>query len=229
VVRLIRSKGVGVYFVTQSPADIPDGVLAQLGARVQHALRAYTPAEQKGLRAAAQSFRQNPDFDTAEAIQQLGVGEALVSTLDENGAPSVVARTLVRPPAARLGPISEAERKAIQATSPVAGVYEERIDRDSAHERLTARAEKTVPTIVPPRPRPSVEDEAEEPAPRPAARARVETRPRAEPKPRARSAARRSDSMGEAVAKSFARSMATALGGAIVRSILGSPQRRRRR
>jgi DNA helicase HerA-like ATPase len=229
VVRLIRSKGVGVYFVTQSPADIPDGVLAQLGARVQHALRAYTPAEQKGLRAAAQSFRQNPDFDTAEAIQQLGVGEALVSTLDENGAPSVVARTLVRPPAARLGPISEAERKSILAASPVAGLYEERIDRDSAHERLTARAEKTVPTIVPPRPRPSVEDEAEEPAPRPAARARVETRPRAEPKPRARSAARRSDSMGEAVAKSFARSMATALGGAIVRSILGSPQRRRRR
>jgi DNA helicase HerA-like ATPase len=104
VVRLIRSKGVGVYFVTQNPADMPDAVLAQLGNRVQHALRAYTPAEQKGLRAAAQSFRPNPAFDTAEAIQALGVGEALVSTLDEKGAPCVVQRTLIRPPDSRLGP-----------------------------------------------------------------------------------------------------------------------------
>jgi DNA helicase HerA-like ATPase len=103
VVRLIRSKGVGIYFVTQNPADIPDRVLAQLGARVQHALRAYTPAEQKGLKAAAQSFRVNPAFDTVECIQQLGVGEALVSTLDEQGAPTVVSRTKIRPPASRWG------------------------------------------------------------------------------------------------------------------------------
>jgi len=104
VVRLIRSKGVGVFFVTQNPADIPETVLAQLGNRFQHALRAYTPAEQKGLRAAAASFRPNPAFDTAEAIQSLGVGEALVSVLDERGAPTVVAMTKIRPPASRLGP-----------------------------------------------------------------------------------------------------------------------------
>src|SRR4029078_2517800 len=107
VVRLIRSKGVGVYFVTQNPADIPDTVLAQLGNRIQHALRAYTPAEQRGLKAASESFRANPAFDTAEAIQGLGVGEALVSTLDEKGAPQVVARTAIRPPDSRLGPATD--------------------------------------------------------------------------------------------------------------------------
>ncbi|MDF2901617.1 MAG: ATP-binding protein, partial [Phenylobacterium sp.] len=113
VVRLIRSKGVGVYFVTQNPADIPETVLGQLGNRIQHALRAYTPTEQKGLKAASNSFRTNPKFDTAEAIQGLGVGEALVSVLDEKGAPTVVQKTLVRPPVSRLGPITAAERTAI--------------------------------------------------------------------------------------------------------------------
>src|SRR5690606_4043181 len=135
----IRSKGVGVYFVTQNPADIPDSVLAQLGNRVQHALRAYTPAEQKGLRAAAQSFRANPAFDTAEAIQSLGVGEALVSTLDEKGAPHVVARTMIRPPDSRLGPATDAERAAVMAASPVRGLYDTAVDRESAEEILTAR------------------------------------------------------------------------------------------
>ncbi|WP_292058170.1 helicase HerA-like domain-containing protein, partial [Brevundimonas sp. UBA5936] len=139
VVRLIRSKGVGVYFVTQNPADIPDSVLAQLGNRVQHALRAYTPAEQKGLRAAAQSFRTNPAFDTAEAIQALGVGEALVSTLDEKGAPTVVAQTKIRPPDSRLGPATEAERAATLAASPVRGVYDTAVNRESAEEVLKAR------------------------------------------------------------------------------------------
>ncbi|WP_312220946.1 helicase HerA-like domain-containing protein, partial [Brevundimonas sp.] len=139
VVRLIRSKGVGVYFVTQNPADIPDSVLAQLGNRVQHALRAYTPAEQKGLRAAAQSFRANPAFDTAEAIQALGVGEALVSTLDEKGAPTVVAQTKIRPPDSRLGPATEAERAATMAASPVRGVYDTAVNRESAEEVLKAR------------------------------------------------------------------------------------------
>jgi DNA helicase HerA-like ATPase len=139
VVRLIRSKGVGVYFVTQNPADIPDSVLAQLGNRIQHALRAYTPAEQRGLRAASQSFRANPAFDTAEAIQGLGVGEALVSTLDEKGAPHVVARTMIRPPDSRLGPATDAERAAVMAASPVRGLYEAVIDRDSAEEVLAAR------------------------------------------------------------------------------------------
>lgn len=142
VVRLIRSKGVGIYFVTQNPADIPDTVLGQLGARVQHALRAYTPADQKGLKAAAQSFRSNPGFDTAEAIQSLGVGEALVSTLDEKGAPQVVQKTLIRPPASRLGPITPQERAALQGHSPVRGVYEEPLDRDSAYEILQGRAER---------------------------------------------------------------------------------------
>jgi hypothetical protein len=139
VVRLIRSKGVGVYFVTQNPADIPDSVLAQLGNRIQHALRAYTPSEQKGLKAASESFRANPAFDTAEAIQGLGVGEALVSTLDEKGAPTVVARTAIRPPDSRLGPATDAERAQIMAASPVRGLYDTVVDRESAEEILAAR------------------------------------------------------------------------------------------
>lgn len=139
VVRLIRSKGVGVYFVTQNPADIPDSVLAQLGNRIQHALRAYTPSEQKGLKAASESFRPNPAFDTAEAIQGLGVGEALVSTLDEKGAPNVVGRTAIRPPDSRLGPATDAERAQVMAASPVRGLYDTAIDRDSAEEVLAAR------------------------------------------------------------------------------------------
>ena len=139
VVRLIRSKGVGVYFVTQNPADIPDSVLAQLGNRIQHALRAYTPTEQRGLKAASDSFRANPAFDTAEAIQGLGVGEALVSTLDEKGAPNIVARTLIRPPDSRLGPATDAERATVMASSPVRGLYEAMIDRESAAEILAAR------------------------------------------------------------------------------------------
>ncbi|HYC98916.1 helicase HerA-like domain-containing protein [Brevundimonas sp.] len=139
VVRLIRSKGVGVYFVTQNPADIPDSVLAQLGNRIQHALRAYTPSEQRGLKAASDSFRANPAFDTAEAIQGLGVGEALVSTLDEKGAPNVVARTAIRPPDSRLGPATDAERAAVMAASPVRGLYDTPVDRESAEEILLAR------------------------------------------------------------------------------------------
>ena len=139
VVRLIRSKGVGVYFVTQNPADIPDSVLAQLGNRIQHALRAYTPTEQKGLKAASGSFRPNPAFDTAEAIQGLGVGEALVSTLDEKGAPNVVGRASIRPPASRLGPATDAERAQVMAASPVRGLYDTVVDRESAEEILAAR------------------------------------------------------------------------------------------
>ena len=141
VVRLIRSKGVGVYFVTQNPADIPDTVLGQLGNRVEHALRAYTPVEQRGLRAAADSFRPNPAFDTAEAIQGLGVGEALVSVLDEKGAPTIVQKTLIRPPNSRIGPISPAERAQIMAASPVRGRYDQAVDRESAYEKLQARAQ----------------------------------------------------------------------------------------
>ncbi len=139
VVRLIRSKGVGVYFVTQNPRDLPESVLAQLGCRIQHALRAYTPTERKGVKAAAQSFRVNPAFDTEAAITELVTGEALVSSLDAKGAPTIVERTLIRPPGSRLGPATDAERAAVQAQSPVALKYDKAIDRDSAYEVLERR------------------------------------------------------------------------------------------
>lgn len=136
VVKLIRSKGVGVFFVTQNPRDIPDPVLAQLGNRIQHALRAYTPSERRAVRAAADSFRENEAFDTEEVITDLGVGEALVSTLDEKGVPTVVSRTLIRPPASRLGPATAKERKIVMSNSPVDGKYDEAVDRESAYEIL---------------------------------------------------------------------------------------------
>jgi DNA double-strand break repair helicase HerA and related ATPase len=136
VVRLIRSKGVGVYFVTQNPLDVPDTVSSQLGNRVQHALRAFTPLEQKAVKAAATTFRANPAFNTEKAIMELGVGEALVSTLDAKGQPTIVERTLIHPPSSRIGPITDAERKAVIKASPVAGVYDETVDRESASEIL---------------------------------------------------------------------------------------------
>jgi uncharacterized protein len=139
VVRLIRSRGVGVYFVTQNPADIPDSVLGQLGNRVQHALRAFTPKEQKSVRVAAESFRANPAFDTAKVITELGVGEALVSFLDEKGRPNVVERALVAPPQSFVGPISPEERTRLMRTSLVAGVYDKALDRESAYEVLAKR------------------------------------------------------------------------------------------
>ncbi|KQU66909.1 ATP-binding protein [Aminobacter sp. DSM 101952] len=140
VVRLIRSKGVGVYFVTQNPLDVPETVLAQLGNRVQHALRAYTPREQKAVKTAADTFRPNPDFDCAKAITQLGTGEALVSTLEAKGVPSMVQRTLIRPPASRLGPITPQERQKLINESPVAGQYDQTVDRESAFEMLQKKA-----------------------------------------------------------------------------------------
>jgi DNA helicase HerA-like ATPase len=139
VVRLIRSKGVGVYFVTQNPLDIPDAVLGQLGNRVQHALRAFTPRDQKAVRAAAQTLRPNPDLDAEQAITELAVGEALVSLLDEQGRPGVVQRALIRPPDSRIGPIAPEARREIMASSPVAGHYEQAVDRESAYEKLQAR------------------------------------------------------------------------------------------
>jgi DNA helicase HerA-like ATPase len=139
VVRLIRSKGVGVFFVTQNPLDIPDTVLGQLGNRVQHALRAYTPRDQKAVKAAADTFRPNPALDTAQVITELGVGEALVSFLDDKGRPNIVERAFILPPASRIGPIDGAERRAVIAASLVAGVYEKTIDRESAQEMIAAR------------------------------------------------------------------------------------------
>ena len=142
VVRLIRSKGVGVYFVTQNPLDVPDKVLAQLGNRVQHALRAFTPRDQKAVRAAADTFRANPDLDTAKVITELGKGEALTSFLEGNGTPSMVARTLIAPPSARIGTLTPAERKAIVGKSPFKGRYDHAVDPQSAYEVLQARVKE---------------------------------------------------------------------------------------
>ncbi|MGN8113130.1 helicase HerA-like domain-containing protein [Labrys sp. 22185] len=139
VVRLIRSKGIGVYFVTQNPLDVPDAVLGQLGNRVQHALRAFTPRDQKAVKAAAETFRPNPDLDTAKVISELGKGEALVSFLEGNGVPSIVQRALILPPAARVGAITPAERQAILQASPLRGKYETVVDRESAFEMLQRR------------------------------------------------------------------------------------------
>ncbi|MDH4386398.1 MAG: DUF853 family protein [Caulobacter sp.] len=226
VVRLIRSKGVGIYFVTQNPADVPDTVLGQLGNRFQHALRAYTPAEQKGLRAAAASFRPNPAFDTAEAIQGLGVGEALVSVLDEKGAPTVTARTLIRPPASRLGPALPAERAATQAASPLRGVYEALKDRESAFELLKARAEagqrqaEADMAAAETQARREAEDRAWE---KQQAQRERQERTRA-PAPRARSSSR--EGVGEAFAKSMLRSIGSQVGRELLRGVLGSLKRR---
>ncbi|MBU1283107.1 MAG: DUF853 domain-containing protein [Gammaproteobacteria bacterium] len=142
VVRLIRSKGVGVYFVTQSPGDLPDDVLAQLGLRIQHGLRAFTAKEQKSLRAVAEGFRPNPAIDTLAVLTELGIGEALVGTMEAKGTPAMVQRVAVAPPQSRIGPLSDAERTALIQQSPLRGRYDKPIDRESAYELLTARAEK---------------------------------------------------------------------------------------
>ena len=146
VVRLIRSKGVGVYFVTQNPIDVPDKVLAQLGGRVQHALRAFTPRDQKAVAAAAQTFRPNPKLDTARVIMELGKGEALVSFLEGGGTPSMVERVMIRPPSARIGPVTPEERKAIMSKSPVKGKYDTAIDAESAYEIIQKRIAGTAAT-----------------------------------------------------------------------------------
>src|SRR5205085_4895392 len=140
VVRLVRSKGVGVYFVTQNPLDIPDSVLAQLGNRVQHALRAFTPRDQKAVKATAETMRPKPGLDIAAAITELAVGEALVSFLDAKGRPSVTERLYVIPPGSQIGPITPEQRKALLADSIVAGVYDTTVDRESAYEKLKGRA-----------------------------------------------------------------------------------------
>src|SRR6185369_11873629 len=141
VVRLVRSKGVGVYFVTQNPLDVPQTVLGQLGNRVQHALRAFTPRDQQAVKSAATTFRANPGVDVATVITELKVGEALVSLLQADGAPSPVQRTLIKPPRSRIGPLSDKERAIIRSTSPIEGKYDVAIDRESAEEILKARAE----------------------------------------------------------------------------------------
>ncbi len=228
VVRLIRSKGVGVYFVTQNPLDVPESVLAQLGNRVQHALRAYTPREQKAVRAAAETFRPNPDLDTGRVIMELGVGEALVSVLEGKGVPSVVQRTLIRPPSSRIGPITVQERHVLIDNSPLFGLYDEVRDRDSAYEVLKRRAEEKAHKEETQR---RHEEEASNGGGR---RTRtgfqVPDFGRDDSKP-ARSPSRRSsrpsnrDSVTDAAMKSVARSVGSSLGRALVRGILGSLKR----
>lgn len=219
VVKLVRSKGVGVYFITQNPIDIPEAVLAQLSNRVQHALRAYTPREQKAVKVAAETFRPNPDFSTEEVITQLGIGEALVSVLEDKGIPSMVGRTLVRPPSGRVGPLTQEERRQLIVTSPVAGQYDTPIDRESAYEVLGKRVATRDAAAAEAKAR--TEQEKED-----IRRQREEiARERAE-----RAAApRRSTRAGpvEAAVTSLARSAANQIGRALVRGILGSLTRGR--
>ncbi|MEK7781786.1 MAG: helicase HerA-like domain-containing protein [Verrucomicrobiota bacterium] len=213
VVRLVRSKGVGVYFITQNPRDVPDNVLGQLGNRVQHALRAFTPRDQKAVQTAADTFRPNPKINTAQAIMELGVGEALISCLDEKGQPQVVERAFIVPPRSQLGPVSPQQRQQFMTDSLVAGVYEKVVDRESAYEKLTqvVQAAATPPA--------SSESSgggfwgrifgggASAPAPAP----RVGRGPGRPP-----------DSIGTMIAKTAARSMTTVVVGTIARGVLGS-------
>jgi DNA double-strand break repair helicase HerA and related ATPase len=213
VARLIRSKGVSVFFITQNPADVPEDILGQMGNRIQHALRAFTPRDQRALRAAAETFRPNPAFDTADAIRDVGVGEALVSTLQKKGVPSMVERVLIRPPRSQLGPITVAERKAVLAGSPVAGIYEAAVDRDSAYEALARRATDAATEAA------KLEAAEED---QPVATREFNTARRYSGSRVSRSTSkRRGDSVGQAFAKSMARSVGTRAGSALVRGILG--------
>ncbi|QYK53649.1 MAG: DUF853 family protein [Fimbriimonadaceae bacterium] len=217
VVRLIRSKGVGVFFVSQNPLDIPDTVLGQLGNRFQHALRAFTPRDQKAVRSAAETFRQNPAFKTEEIITQLGVGEALVSTLEGKGTPIIVQKTLIRPPSSRLGPATPEERAKIMANSPVGMTYNKEIDRESAYEILTKRAELAAAEAA----------KAEEAAAK--AKAEADAAKEAERTNRVTSRARSTrETPVEAMLKSTMRSAGTQIGrelsknsGKILRGLLG--------
>jgi DNA helicase HerA-like ATPase len=222
VVRLIRSKGIGIYFVTQSPLDVPDTILAQLGNRFQHALRVFTPREEKAVKTAADTFRPNPDFSCYEAITKLGTGEALVSTLEAKGIPSMVQRTLIRPPASRLGPLTDSERATLINTSPVAGQYDKTIDRESAHEMLKQRGAENAKAAE----RLKAEEiEAKQ-------RAEFEKQAAREGRETSRTSARPSgrQTVAEAAMKSVVRSVTSSVGrqvgAAIVRGILGSFLRR---
>lgn len=221
--RLIRSKGVGIYFVTQNPCDIPDKVLGQLGNRVQHALRAFTPRDQKAVKAAAETFRTNPSLDTESVLKELGVGEALVSFLDERGQPAIVQRAFICPPRSQVGPISAQQRQSLLQSSVVAGIYEKVVDRESAYERLHASV---------PRSAANASDGGSPPA-EPAQEggffsrlfgggtASESTPPlggRGTPR---RATAREPESFLTAAAKSAARTMGSTVGREIIRGVLG--------
>jgi DNA helicase HerA-like ATPase len=223
VVRLIRSKGVGVFFVTQNPSDIPAKIAAQLGNRIQHALRAFTPNEQKAVRAVAQSFRINPAFNSGEALTQLGVGEVLVSVLDDRGQPTVVERALVVPPRSQVGPISSIARQRLRADSLVAGVYEELVDQVSAYERLRGTVRAAQPEAPP-----ITElkrgffarlwdDESDEtPATSPVQESKLKPLPTAASR---RPAGRPPKSLGETLVQTAARSATATLAGMVTREI----------
>lgn len=209
VVRLIRSKGVSVFFISQYPNDVPDEVIGQLGNRIQHALRAFTPKDKKAVKAAAETFRQNPAFDTEEMIGQLGVGEALVSTLDHKGVPTIVERTLMAPPRSQFGPVDAKERATIIGRSPLKGNYEQAVDRESAYELLKKREEDLIK-----RREQQEQEVAEE---------------KEERRSQRKSSGSRRQGMGEAFAKSVARAVGSSLGRQIIRGILGSITGGRRR
>jgi len=198
VVRLIRSKGVGIYFISQNPTDIPEDILGQLGLRIQHALRAFTPKDKKVVKTVAETFRPNPSFDCKQIITELGTGEALVSVLDEKGSPTPVERTLIRPPQSRIGPLKAAERTVVIENSIIGDSYNESLDRNSAHEILQKRAKKTVQKVE-----------------------KVQAKQTAKIKQPAQRRSNR-QGIGEAMMKSVARSMGSALGRKIIRGILGS-------
>ena len=215
VARLIRSKGVGVYFITQNPADVPEDILGQLGNRVQHALRAFTAKDRKELRLAAETYRENPRFETEEAIREVGVGEAVTSMLMKKGVPGIVERTLIRPPSSQLGPITKVERAAHLQASDMAGKYDARLDRESAFEILKARADKAAAEAA------AAEEKAEDLQPvlrefnaaRRYSGARVA---RSTSRP-----ARRGQSFGEAMTKMVVKELTGTTGRRIVRGVLG--------
>ena len=220
VARLIRSKGVGVYFITQNPADVPEDILGQLGNRVQHALRAFTAKDRRDLRQAAENYRDNPAFDIEDAIREVGVGEAVTSLLEDKGVPGIAQRTLIRPPSSQLGPIDNATRAALMGMSPVAGKYDEAQDRESAFELLQARAEAAAQEAEEAEALEAQMDNVAEREYKSARRYTADRVERSTSQPRRR-ANRRGDSVGTAFAKSFARQMGTRAGRAVVRGVLG--------
>jgi hypothetical protein len=219
VARLIRSKGVGVYFITQNPADVPEDILGQLGNRVQHALRAFTAKDRKELRMAAETYRDNPRFDTEQAIREVGVGEAVTSFLEKKGVPGVVERTLIRPPSSQLGPIDPAQRRALIDTSPIAGKYETLQDRHSAYEILTQRAQDAAKAAEEAERREAEAEAAEREYK--SARRYSGTRVTRSSSRTTRSNSR-GDTMGEALGKALIKELKGTTGRRIVRGILGS-------
>jgi DNA helicase HerA-like ATPase len=231
VARLIRSKGVGVYFITQNPADVPEAILGQLGNRVQHGLRAFTAKDQKDLARAAETYRPNPRFDTADAIRELGTGEAVTSLLEAKGVPGVAERSLIRPPASQLGPVEAGLRRRLNEASPMQAKYGAPVDRDSAYEMLRARADRAAAETA------AAETAAAEAAAKQDTQAdgaapgssggysrgrRYQAPDAAAPKTRKAASGGRSDSVVDAFAKSFARQLGSRGGQALVRGILGS-------